>query len=127
MTVPVDDQSIQIGKRIRTERKQRGLTLKQLSEQVGLSVPYLSQIENGRVNLNITTLESISQALGLPMISLFVDGKLPEVSVVRRSERRWLDLGGQATESLLVQVRGNLEIFTIRLPPGSNSVQDSSH
>ncbi len=127
MTAPIDDQSVQIGKRIRVERKRQGMTLKQLGEHANLSVPYLSQIENGRVNLNITTLESISKALGLPMITLFVEDKMQDVSVVRRSERRWLDLGGQATESLLVKVRGNLEIFTIRLPPRSDSVHDSSH
>ena len=127
MTVSVDQQSVRIGERIRSERKGQGLTLKLLSEQVGLSVPYLSQIENGRVNLNITTLESISRALGLPLIDLFVDNQKHDISVVRRSDRRWLDLGGQATESLLVKVRSNLEIFSIRLPPHSGSIQDSSH
>jgi transcriptional regulator with XRE-family HTH domain len=127
MTVSVDEQSVRIGKRIRSERKSKGLTLKLLGEQVGFSVPYLSQIENGRVNLNITTLESISRALGLPMIDLFVESQKSEISLVRRSERRWLDLGGQATESLLVKVRSNLEIFSIRLPPHSDSIQDSSH
>jgi quercetin dioxygenase-like cupin family protein len=87
----------------------------------------LSQIENGRVNLNITTLESISRVLGIPMVSLFVNGKEREVSLVRRTERRWINLGGQAAESLLVKVRSNLEIFSIRLPPKSDSVKDSSH
>ena len=127
MTEAIDEQTLQIGKRIRAERKRIGLTLKQLGEKVGLSDSYLSQIENGRVNLNIITLESVSEALGIPMIALFVDGKEPEVSLVRRAERRWIDLGGRAAESLLVKVRGNLEIFTIRLPGDSDTLQDSSH
>lgn len=125
----VDAQAVRIGRRIREERKQRGLTLKQLADPTGLSVPYLSQIENGHVNLNITVLENISKTLGITMIALFVNGNEHEVSLVRRSERRWLDLGGWATESLLVKVRSNLEIFSIRLPPaqGSQPMRDSSH
>jgi transcriptional regulator with XRE-family HTH domain len=127
MAATDDAQSIVIGRRIRDERQRLNLTLKQLGEKLGLSAPYLSQIENGRVNLNITTLEAISRALGIPLITLFVDGKEQEVSLVRRSERRWIDLGGQAAESLLVKVRSNLEIFSIRLPASSDSVKDSSH
>lgn len=128
MPQPTDEQTAEIGRRIREERKRQGLTLDKLGERVGRSAAYLSQIENGRVNVNITNLEAIGRALGVPLIKFFVDGDAPAVSVVRRSERRWFDLGrGQATEALLVKALGNLEIFVMRLPPDSDSVRDSSH
>lgn len=38
-----------IGKRIQTKRQERNITQEKLAEQVGISVVYLSKIENGRV------------------------------------------------------------------------------
>lgn len=120
-------QNAEIGRRIREERKRQGLTLKELGQLVGLSAAYLSQMENGHVNINITNLELIGQGLGVPLITFFINGNDSDVSLVRRSDRRWFGLGGHATESLLIKRRGNLEIFMIRLPPNADSAQDSSH
>jgi transcriptional regulator with XRE-family HTH domain len=116
-----------VGKRIREERKRRNLTLQEMAEHVGLSVPYLSQIENGRVNINISNLESISKALDVPIINFFVNGPLPEINVVRQNERRWFALADEVAESLLIKSGSNLEICVLRLKPFSNTAQDSSH
>ncbi len=120
-------QTPQIGERIRHARKGAGLTLKNLAAMTGLSGPYLSQMENGRVNINVTHLESISRALGVPIVSLFADDDSPRVSETRRLERRWFDLGDGAQESLLIKGLGNLETFTIRLPSGADTLEQSSH
>ncbi len=122
-----DGQLIQIGRQIREVRKRQGLTLRELGTKVGLSVSFLSQIENGRVELNVTNLEAIGRALGVPLITFFVNGEPPGVSLTRRAERRWFDLGNRAQESLLVRKLGNLEIFTIRLDPHSEPTRASSH
>lgn len=37
-----------IGKRIQKKRQERSITQEKLAEQVGISVVYLSKIENGR-------------------------------------------------------------------------------
>jgi transcriptional regulator with XRE-family HTH domain len=116
-----------VGQRIREERKRRNLTLQELAKQVGLSVPYLSQIENGRVNINIGNLESIGKALDVPIINFFVNGPLPEISLVRQGERRWFALGELVAESLLIKSGSNLEICVIRLKPHSSTLQDNSH
>ena len=47
-----------IGKRIQTRRQERNITQEKLAEQVGISVVYLSKIENGRV---YPTLETLSR------------------------------------------------------------------
>jgi transcriptional regulator with XRE-family HTH domain len=127
MTVLNDDQMTQVGRRIRELRKRKGLTLLELSERVGLSVSHLSQIENGQVNLNIGNLESIGRALDTPLIRFFVSDNGGEVSVVRRSQRRWFTLGEKAAESPLVTARSSIEIFVIRLEPDSDRVHESVH
>ena len=45
-----------IGKRIQTRRQERNITQEKLAEQVGISVVYLSKIENGRVYPTLETL-----------------------------------------------------------------------
>jgi transcriptional regulator with XRE-family HTH domain len=117
----------EIGQRIRDERKRQGLTLEKVGEKVGLSGAYLSQIENGRVNINISHLQRISRVLKVPLVHFFVDGDEQTTSLIRDDQRRWFQLGAQAKESLLIKSRGNLEVFVIWLPPGSDSVEDSHH
>jgi transcriptional regulator with XRE-family HTH domain len=117
----------QIGRRIREERKKLGYTLQDFAGKIGLSAPYLSQIENGHANINISHLESIGQALNIPVFNFFVNGSMPEISLLRSSERRWFALGEKAAESLLVKFRSDIEIFVIRLEPGANTVHDSQH
>ena len=88
---------------------------------------YLSQIENGLANLNLANLESIGQALGIPLVTFFVTNDPPQISITRRAERRWYNLGDHAAESPLVKAGGDLEIFTIRLSASCGSVPDSVH
>ena len=116
-----------IGQRIRDERKQKKLTLQELSDRVDLSIPYLSQIENGKVNININTLEEIGRALDVPLVSFIVDEKTSDINAVRFDERRWFQLGKQASESILMKSQGNLEICVIRLNPGSDTVDEEGH
>jgi transcriptional regulator with XRE-family HTH domain len=61
---------ISLGERIRKERKQQRLTLKQLAHRVGLSVPHLSKIENGRINLSFQGVGKICEALVIPIARL---------------------------------------------------------
>ena len=53
-----------VGKRIKKERKAQGLTLKALSERILISVSFLSDIESGRSNPSLARLKEISEALG---------------------------------------------------------------
>ncbi|MFN8457062.1 MAG: helix-turn-helix domain-containing protein [Anaerolineae bacterium] len=127
-TEPINDETAQIGHHIRELRKRQNLTLKMLGEQVGLSDSYLSQIENGYVDLNITNLKAISEALGVPLITFFVNGTPPGVSVVRQANRRWYEhQGGQVADAPLLKTPGNLEIFTVRLLPGSSPTPTNNH
>jgi DNA-binding NtrC family response regulator len=60
-----------IGTKIRTLRKERTLTLKQLANKTGLSVSLISQIELGKSAASISTLHKLSAALGVSLSYLF--------------------------------------------------------
>jgi len=125
--IKLDDQLVLIGKRIRDFRKQKGLTLQTLADMAGLSTAYISQMENGRVNINLETLSLISHAMQVPIIDFFTEPKAIDISVVRKDELRWFPLVGNVFESLLVKFRSNMEIFIIRLPAGMDTGASSSH
>lgn len=61
----------EISQKIAALRKQKGLTLKELSDKSGLSISFISQIENGSSSLAITSLKKIADALEVPIISFF--------------------------------------------------------
>lgn len=60
----------QLGRAVRALRRERGLTLTQVSEQSGLSVPFLSQVENNRAKPSLQSLAAIATALGANMIDI---------------------------------------------------------
>ena len=72
-----------LGTRIRSRRRQLGLTLKTVGEVCGLSVPYLSQVERNQANPTVTSLAGIARALGVSL-NFFVADEEPR-SVVNRS------------------------------------------
>ena len=59
-----------IGVRVQELRKQQGLSKTEFALMVGISRPYLSQIENGSANVTIKMLERVASALDVPMVVL---------------------------------------------------------
>ena len=60
-----------IGHEVRTCRKKLGITVADLASDTGLSVGMLSKIENGAISPSLTTLQTLSRALGVPITSFF--------------------------------------------------------
>lgn len=60
----------EIGNFIRTQRKLRKWTLEELSARCGLSLSFLSQVERGVTSLSILSLNSICEALEIPLSGL---------------------------------------------------------
>src|SRR5690606_32488346 len=71
--------------RLKEVRTTHDLTLKELANRTGLSVSYLSDIERGRTNPSLSTLESLAIALEMTVIDLLtgVDfaGEITEASL----------------------------------------------
>lgn len=55
-----------IGKAIKLCRNQKGFTKTKLAELSGLSISYLTLLEQGKRDPNISTIEQICSALGIP-------------------------------------------------------------
>jgi transcriptional regulator with XRE-family HTH domain len=91
-----------LGRAIRGLRRDRGLTLAALSEQSGLSVPFLSQLENNRAKPSLQSLSAIATALGCNMSDVISAAQADSVVDVGRScgaadnaDRSLGNLGGQ--------------------------------
>lgn len=61
---------VAIGREVRSLRKQLGITVADLADNSDLSVGMLSKIENGLTSPSLTTLQSLSHALGVPISHL---------------------------------------------------------
>lgn len=59
-----------IGREVRACRKRHGMTAKELAGAAGISVGMMSKIENGMISASLTTLQALSQALGVPLTGL---------------------------------------------------------
>lgn len=62
---------VAIGHQVRAFRKQLGITVADLAAATNISLGMLSKIENGITSPSLTTLQSLSKALGVPLTALF--------------------------------------------------------
>lgn len=64
-----------LGERIRTFRKAKGLTQEILGEKAGLSYKFIGEIERGQVNPSLDTLAAIAEALNVTVGDLFLENR----------------------------------------------------
>ncbi|WP_189371282.1 helix-turn-helix domain-containing protein [Tateyamaria omphalii] len=62
---------VAIGREVRTFRRQKEITVADLSQMTGLSIGMLSKIENGNTSPSLTTLQLLANALSVPLTSFF--------------------------------------------------------
>lgn len=53
-----------IGERLKEERQKAGLTQEQLANKIGTKKSYISRVENGHADIQVSTLLKIFQGLG---------------------------------------------------------------
>ena len=75
-----------LGDKIRKIRKSEGLTMAALSEKVGVSESYISQLERGLTDPSVSLLRRLASALQVS-VSAFFDEEGGEPIVTRLSER----------------------------------------
>ncbi len=73
LTDPEEQLLRTIGRNIRQARKERSLTLKQMSRRTGLSVSLLSQIERAESSASVSSLYKLARALDCPLTDFFGD------------------------------------------------------
>lgn len=69
-----------IGRKLRAARQQKGLSLRALAEKADVSVSLLSQIENGKSTPSVRSLQSIADALSVPLGYFFPNDSQPNGS-----------------------------------------------
>lgn len=119
----------EISGKIRNLRKEMDLTLKDLSLKTGLSVSFLSQVENGYSSLAITSLKKIAEALNVSMNYFF---KPPEIHnfLVKAQEEKVFKIEGSNSE--FIRISGEftgrkIESLIIIIPPEQMHGSKSSH
>ncbi|MCY0900438.1 MAG: cupin domain-containing protein [Firmicutes bacterium] len=111
-----------LGQRLRSLRHERGLSLKQLSEQAGISIALLSQVERDQLDPSLDTLRKLAKALNVPLFTLFHEPTDNGIAVVRRSRRASLIAGpGAVAYSRISPGFGRLEMLEGVLEPGAMS------
>jgi transcriptional regulator with XRE-family HTH domain len=128
---------VSVGDEIRTIRKARGITLKQLSKLAGCSAAYLSRIERGEARISIDLLTTIGDALKVDPKWFFPnrsgEGILERTFVVRAKARRPLSrLYSRSTEELGFEdellsssLAGDCYMMLTRFPRGADCDTES--
>lgn len=72
----------ELGTRVRAWRARRGMTRKQLAADSGLSERFLADVESGKGNVSIHSLEAAAQALNISILELLQDAPRPALGRV---------------------------------------------
>ncbi len=70
----------ELGPRVRAWRARRGMTRKQLARDSGLSERFLADVESGRGNVSINSLEAAARALNISILELLQDAPRPALA-----------------------------------------------
>jgi transcriptional regulator with XRE-family HTH domain len=120
---PADVQEVDVGRRLRELREERGLSIRALAEKSGLNVNTLSLIENGRTSPSVSTLQQIAIAFQSPITAFFETGA-PRNSVahVRAGSRPRAAFAHGTLEDLGANVSEHaVEPFVVTLEPNAGS------
>jgi transcriptional regulator with XRE-family HTH domain len=101
------------GVAVRNKRKERGLTLEQLSERTNITPNYLGRVENEQVDPSLSVVLAIARALRAPPGALLSDTKGAEPEAVRVRTRSG---ASEAREVAQIYARLPLDVQEVLLP-----------
>ena len=70
----------ELGTRVRAWRARRGMTRKALAADSGLSERFLADVESGKGNVSVNSLEAVARALNITVIDLLQDAVRPALA-----------------------------------------------
>lgn len=115
---------MEIGSKIRDIRKRKKITIAQMSEKIGLSKGFISNIENDNTSPSLNTLQAIASFLDVPLPYLLLEKK-QHMKVVRKSERVNTTFNGIKIEHLTTQ--SGLRMMHVELPTGASTGEAIAH
>lgn len=119
-----------LGRKLRNLRKDKGLTLKELSHRSGLSVGNLSQIERGVTSASLRSITALSVALDVPIDHILenIEGMKSEASgyVVHAENQLAITVEDQKITKHVVTPKNAqfLDLYTCCMEPGGNTGAD---
>ena len=107
-----------LGERIRENRKKKMMTIKSLSEYTGLSVGYLSMLEQNKTTPTIDNLARICESLEISIVDI-LESECEAKTIIRKEE---LTEASYPDENLVVNIadfrRSNYVYEYITIQPG---------
>jgi len=70
-----------VGEKIRTLRKHKGMTQEELASLVGIDSSYLSRVENNQREVSLGILQKIAEALQVPISAFFEDSEVQPIDL----------------------------------------------
>ncbi len=114
----MSDTELSLGARLRSLRKERELSQRELAEMAGLSPNAISLIERDEISPSIATLQRLAGALGVKMSYFFEAEARARVLHVRAGERPAIRGTGLTIEGLGARLDGQqMEPFYVTLAP----------
>ncbi len=113
------------GEKVRALRMQRGLTLADLAQKTQRSISLLSQIENDNISPSFSSMQTIADALEVPLAQIISQEPSAEERDsyhIKESERKVLMTQGEVQHQLLS--RGlplSFEFNVVEVPPGAST------
>ncbi|MQG24024.1 MAG: helix-turn-helix transcriptional regulator, partial [SAR202 cluster bacterium] len=71
--IPLESVLLSLGEKIHSVRKNLDLSQSELSKKSGLARTFISAVEQGKQNVSLGSLKSISDSLGVPLATLLED------------------------------------------------------
>lgn len=102
----------EIGKRIEMRRKEKGLTLKELAEIVGVASSTILRYENGEIKkIKLPVIESIAKALGVDPAWLVLKSNNPDIYIPKKEETSRIPLIGTIAAGTPILAEENIEDY----------------
>jgi DNA-binding transcriptional MerR regulator/quercetin dioxygenase-like cupin family protein len=117
-----------IGQKWKNYRVQRGYLLDDVADKVGISVSYLSKIENGQANVSYDILQRVATFYG-ESILYYVNDTDEETHLVRKGEGEAFSIGidGVNVESVVAFKKHTLSSMIYTAEPGCGRFEPVSH
>jgi transcriptional regulator with XRE-family HTH domain len=113
---------LQLGSRIRTLRRSRGLTLRQLADRAGVTESFLSQVEREVTSPSIASVQRIAGGLDLAIAELFAEEPAHGKVVRRRERRRIVYPGLRAVDEFLTKgMDGRMQLILSTIEAGGGT------
>ncbi|MBF8190817.1 helix-turn-helix transcriptional regulator [Nonomuraea sp. K274] len=119
----------ELGQRIRTERRARGLSIERLADLSGISRSMVSEVERGAKTPTVLVLDRLATALGTSISRLLDEPAHEALRVLRHAEQRVLRDPAGWERRVLSPVLGDVEFEFMRttIGPGVDAGEFAPH